>query len=112
MLYTSYQFIRKNARTYNRMGQLKIIKGIVFLFTFLLIFGLMALIGIFTLKIRNSGTAPLADINLREPQGSAVKQIASDGDLLHILVSGGGKPDRIIIFDLAKKQKLSNINIY
>jgi len=94
------------------MDHLKLIKSLVFLFTFLLIAGSMLLIGLFAYKIRNADKYS-AEINLQEPEGSVIRQMtATEEGMLYIQASEGGKPDRIIIYNLPKQQKLSTINIY
>ncbi|MBO7555845.1 MAG: hypothetical protein J6T72_00395 [Alphaproteobacteria bacterium] len=50
--------------------------------------------------------------NLSQPAGSTIKQIESNDKLLHILISGGELPDRIITYNPKNKQIESNLLLY
>lgn len=91
------------------MDRLKLIKGIVFILTFLLVFGSLLALGSLFRKTRS---APLPkSFNLAQPAGSSIeKMIANDGRL-YILVKDGGQSDRIIIFDSREGQKTTTLNI-
>ena len=92
------------------MNQLKLIKIIVFIFTFLLIFGSMTLIGCFYHKL--SKPSITAKINLAQTSTSAIKQIAADDGLLYILITDLKQPDKIIIFNPEKNAIVSNLVTY
>lgn len=91
------------------MDRLKLIKGIVFLLTFLLVFGSLLALGSLFRKTRSASLPE--SINLDQPAGSSVeKMIANDGRL-YILIKDGGQSDRIIIFDSREGRKISTLNI-
>lgn len=51
--------------------------------------------------------APLADfaeIPLDQPAGSAIAAVVPQGDRLYVTVSGGGRADRIVVVDLARRR--------
>lgn len=93
------------------MDKLKLIKITVFVLTFLLVFGSLVFLGSLFKKINTKPTAISAEINLEEPAGSSVQSIKTKDGIMYILVKDGGKPDRIIMFDTIKGQKLSTIRI-
>ena len=92
------------------MLKLKIIKTIVFMLTFLLIFGIIIL-GMILVKKSKKLEPTVENIVLNEPVGSEIKGIVSGENELHILVKGGGQSDRIIIFDVKEGQKISTITL-
>ncbi len=94
------------------MNQLRLIKTIVFVFTFLLILGSLTLIGFFYHKtIRQDSLAP-STTNLRQSASSSIKQIVADNGLLYILVTKTNQPDKIIIFNPKKNNIVSNLTTY
>lgn len=94
------------------MLKLRLIKAAVLLMTFLLLFGTVLLIARFAGRIGGRGeTSAEVQVSLEEPDGSQIVQISSGPDRLYILVNGGNRPDRIIIFDHRTQRKISNINI-
>ncbi len=94
------------------MLKLKILKAIVFIMTFLLTSGIAVLV--FQLAgglKRISATPKETTVTLDEPQGTRIEQTVAEGNNLYLLVKGGGRPDRIIIFDMETSQTISTINI-
>ena len=79
------------------MLKLKILKAVVFILTFLLIFGIVVLAS------RLSGGL--------KKKGSEIGAVAAAGNNLYIPVKGGGRPDRVIIFDTETYRTISTINI-
>ncbi len=94
------------------MNQLNFIKIMVFVFTFLLIFGCLALIGCFYHKISGHGRNFATEINLMQTPSSSIKQITADDVLLYILVTDLKQPDKIIIFNPEKNTIVSNLVTY
>lgn len=94
------------------MDKLKLIKTIVFILTFLLIFGTLILLGSIIKKTRSSETPMPVSISLGQPAGSSLKQIIEQNGRLYLLVREGGKPDRIIILDSRGGAVLSTIELY
>ncbi len=93
--------------------KLKIIKYIVFLLTFLLVFGSLVLLGTIFKLVRNSGDEPAMPekIFLGEPEGSSIRSMIGSGDNLYFLIKDGGKSDRVIVFNPEKAQKISEIKL-
>ena len=50
-------------------------------------------------------------VALGEPEGSEIGAVAAAGNNLYIPVKGGGRPDRVIIFDTETYRTISTINI-
>lgn len=94
------------------MNQLKVIKFIVFVLTFMLFSGII-FAGILLLKPNNrpQHITPETIFSLGEPDGSKIKQISPAANGLYIWLSGGNQPDRIILFDTQSLQKTFIINI-
>lgn len=88
------------------MDKLKIIKSIVVIFTFLLVFGMLSALGVIYKKTHKQ--EPLQNINLTQPAGSYIDSFKIDGGRLFVLVKGGQKPDRIITI---KTSDLSSLTI-
>lgn len=82
------------------MDKLKLIKTIVALLTFLLIFGTMLLLTAIYKKTRSPRSGEETVINLHQPHGSSVENLKADGDRLFLLVKDGGAADRILIYNL------------
>ena len=93
------------------MNQLRIIKIIVLIFTLLMVGACILLLANLSKKTLLA-EKPLPISNLSQPDGSSIKQIESDNGLLHILISGGNTPDRIITYDPQDKQIISNLLLY
>ncbi len=82
------------------MDKLKILKAIVALLTFLLVFGLLTALG----TIYQKATAPApqgSSQNLRQPDGSSIEDFRISDGRLYLLVKNGGLADRIIIVNPA-----------
>ena len=91
------------------MLKLKILKAVVFILTFLLIFGIVVLASRLSGGLKKKTAArPVA---LGEPEGSEIGAVAAAGNNLYIPVKGGGRPDRVIIFDTETYRTISTINI-
>lgn len=93
------------------MDKLKLIKNVVFILTFILIFGSMLLLGSLFKKTRQKSIPLPASITLEQPIGSNIENIVEQDGYLYILVKNGGVSDRIVIFDTKSAKKLSIINI-
>ncbi len=85
------------------MDKLKIVKTIVVILTFLLVFGLLAAGGTIYKKIAASAPKPVS-MSLAQPDGSTIESFKLDGGRLWILVKGGAKPDRILAVNPARPQ--------
>lgn len=93
------------------MNQLRLIKITVFVFTFLLIFGSLVLMGRLYQKLSVNPEQAPAEINLGLPPARHIRQISADQGLLYILVSDKGQDERIIIFNPEKGKIISNMTL-
>ena len=92
------------------MDKLKLVKTVVFILTFLLVFGSLMLLGTLFKKTHPAPRLP-EEISLGEPAGSTLQKIQIRDNLLYIGISDGGKGDRIIILDTASGRKISTIRV-
>lgn len=92
------------------MLKLKILKMLVFIMTFSLIFGIIILAFRLTGKIKKNGNEA-TEATLNQPTGSSFGNIIAADGKLHITVTGGNRPDRIIIFDTETNRTISTISI-
>ena len=82
------------------MDKLKLIKAVVCILTFLLVFGPLVLLGAIYKKPRRSPTAvPEITASLDQPAGSIVADYKIIGDEMYVLIKNGGISDRIIIYN-------------
>jgi hypothetical protein len=81
------------------MNKLKLIKAIVCILTFLLVFGTLVLIGTIYKKARYGSPLPKVTASLDQPTGSIVADYKIIGDEMYILIKNGGISDRIIIYN-------------
>ena len=94
------------------MDKLKVIKAIVVMITFLLVFGSLMLLTIIYKKAQQQPmTDTYSESSLQEPQGSSIISIDVLQENLAILVKGGGLSDRIIIYNPQKMAKIATINV-
>ena len=93
------------------MDKLKLVKTIVFLLTFLLVFGTLLLIGGIIKKTRTTDAALPQQLGLNQPSGSRIAEIRPQDGLLYLLVKDGGLSDRIIIMDASSGKILSTISV-
>lgn len=85
------------------MDKLKLIKTIVAILTFLLVFGTLTALGSIYKKI-SAPTPQPTDLSLRQPEGSSIEKFIIKDEKLYLLVKYGGRPDRIIIINQAEPQ--------
>ncbi len=82
------------------MDKLKLVKTIVFVITFLLVFGCMLLLAHYTKKLHRPAVPKETTASLDEPAGSTIDSKCSSITARFIcLVKGGGLADRIIIYN-------------
>lgn len=82
------------------MDKLKLIKAVVCILTFLLVFGTLVLLGAIYKKTRRSpATVPEITASLDQPAGSIVADYKIIGDEMYVLIKNGGISDRIIIYN-------------
>lgn len=93
------------------MDKLKLVKTIVFIITFLLVFGSMALLGTLYQKVRKPAAEPGSIVSLGQPAGSTISEMQLHNGNLYLLVKNGGLADRILIYTKDSDQPtLININ--
>lgn len=94
------------------MDKLKIIKIVVFVMTFLLIFGTLYAFGlIYKQTTHKSSPAQATSINLNQTKGSYIAALSSNGNELYLLIKGGGLSDRIISFDTKNQSIVSTLTL-
>ncbi len=81
------------------MDKLKLIKTIVVILTFLLVFGTLSLLGVIYKKNRTPLPRHEISYNLEQPRGSGIADFKTEGENLYILLKNGGLPDRLIIYN-------------
>ena len=92
------------------MDKLKLIKGIVFVITFLLVFGSLLLLTVIYKKAQPQQTE-YTETSLSQPQGSRIENIVENDGNLAILVKGGNLADRIIIYNPKTMKKITTLNL-
>ena len=92
------------------MDKLKLIKGIVFVITFLLVFGSLLLLTVIYKKAQPQQTE-YTETSLSQPQGSRIESIIENDGNLAILVKGGNLADRVIIYDPKAMKKVTTLNL-
>ncbi len=91
------------------MDKLKAIKILVFIFTFLLIFGTLCAFGLIYRKLQTPQVT--TDISLSQPSGSYISDYKiSDGNI-YLLIKGGNNPDRIVMVNPQADNKIAEITI-
>ncbi len=86
------------------------LKSLVAVLTFLIVFGMLSALGIIYKKVR-SPELPAAEVSLSQPRGTTIADYKISDQTLYILAKNGGLPDRIIILDTARPQNRTIINI-
>lgn len=81
------------------MNRLKFVKFIVFVLSFLLIFGTLCAGTIIYKKVGGKTKKEVAELNLNQPKDSHIADMRIDGKNLYVLIKGTKTPDRVIIID-------------
>jgi len=92
------------------MNRLLLLKIIVFFMTFLLVFGLLAALGVVFQKSRHQ-IPEQQTFSLNEPKGSAIAKTEVHETLLYLTLTGGGPSDRIVVFDTASGQTILKLTL-
>lgn len=85
------------------MDKLKLIKTIVAVLTFLLVFGTLTALGSIYKKVSAPAPQP-SDLALHQPEGSSIEKFTVKDGKLYLLVKYGGQPDRIIVINQTEPQ--------
>ena len=93
------------------MNKLKLMKIIVFILTFLLIFGMICAGSIVYKKISPKSVIS-EDISLNQPKGSSIVDYRFNNDKLYLLIKGGNLADRIVVFNPEKQQIEASIKTF
>ncbi len=83
------------------MDKLKLVKIIVCVLTFLLVFGTLLLFGSIYQKTRSVGSQTDRVLSLAQPQGSHIAGYSYQDGKLVILIKDGGLADRLLLLDTA-----------
>ncbi len=81
------------------MNQLKAVKIVVFVLTFLLVFGTLAMLGTIYQKANKSKADTPSVSNLNEPYGSRIESFEVKNEKMYLLIKNGGRADRIVIIN-------------
>ncbi len=94
------------------MDKLKIIKIVVFIMTFLLVFGTLYALGLLYKQTSHiSSPAQASTVNLNQTKGSYIAALSSNDNELYLLIKGGGLSDRIITFDTKNQSIISTLTL-
>ena len=89
------------------MDKLKFVKLVVFVITFLLIFGTMLLL---TRLYKKGNVKKWPEVvSLGQPEGSVIKKITDANRYLYMHIAEGGKSDRVVVIDAEKGKIISTI---
>lgn len=81
------------------MDKLKIVKTIVCLLTFLLVFGTLALLGGIYKKTQKIKLPDNNSYSLDQPTGSMIADYNVINENIYFFIKDGGLPDRLLIYD-------------
>ena len=93
------------------MDKLKFVKFIVFLITFLLVFGTLALLGLIYRQSQTKIPETPHISSLGQPSGSEISGYQISNGNLYILVKHGGLPDRIIIYNPQAAAQIAAVSL-
>lgn len=93
------------------MNKLRIVKAIVFLLTFLIIFGMILAGYTIYKKVQHPSQKQNLTINLNQPNGSHISDIKTSDNALYILITGGHQPDRIVAVRSSDLSVSATINL-
>lgn len=93
------------------MNPLKFVKALVFILTLIIFGGSLILLGRIAKEVKKPKNQLPHEIILNEPEGSHIKQIATEDKKLYILMSDENNSDYIIVFDTEQGKKISNIKV-
>lgn len=94
------------------MDKLKLVKALVALLSFLLVFGILTAATLIYKKINaknNPNQNTIQTIHLNEPFGSSINAMLENNGYIYLLVKDGGIADRIIVLDAEKLSKTAKI---
>lgn len=91
------------------MDKLKLIKTVVVVLTFLLVFGILTALGSVYKKV-SAPAKEIENVNLQQPTGSSIEDFKVENGKLYLLVKYGGESDRILVIEPGKKAAAIKIN--
>lgn len=92
------------------MNKLKLLKILVVILTFLIVFGMLSALGIIYQKVR-APENKTSTVSLSQPRGTTIEKFQILDKHMYILAKKGGLADRIIILNLRQPQEQTVINI-
>ena len=96
----------------NDMDKLKLVKAVVALLTFLLVFGILMAATLVYKNIKSSQpSAEASAFSLGEPSGSRINSMLEYNGYLYLAIKDGGEADRVIILNPENMQKTARITL-
>lgn len=92
------------------MDKLKLIKSIVVIITSMLVFGSILLLTLIYKKAQVP-TEKYTESSLQQPNGSTIASVTEIDGNLAILVKGGGRADRIILYAPQAMKPISTLHL-
>lgn len=93
------------------MDKLKLVKTVVFVITFLLVFGSLTLLGLLYQKSHHRPLATSITSSLGQPAGSTIASFKIDGNEVYLLVKNGGQSDRLIIYNRETDKAVATLKL-
>lgn len=94
------------------MDKLKFIKFVVFVLTFLIVFGTLAAGSIIYKQISAKNTLPpQTNLSLQQPLGSFIADYKFYNDKMYLLIKGKNISDRIVILDPLSQKIISTLSV-
>lgn len=96
------------------MSKVRLIKALVLFMTIGIFAGLIFLMTVMAKNIaskKQSGFISENEISLQQPIGSTIKNVLIKDDNVYIVVSDGGKADRIVIYNTDVNSVMSTLSI-
>ena len=94
------------------MDKLKLVKAVVALLTFLLVFGILMAATLVYKNIKSSQpSAEALSLSLGEPSGSRINSMLEYNGYIYLVVKDGGEADRIIILNPETMHKTAHITL-
>ncbi|MDD4556842.1 MAG: hypothetical protein PHE89_05920 [Alphaproteobacteria bacterium] len=93
------------------MSNLKIIKGTVFLMSFLLIAGLITFVFLISQKIKHFSSAPVSEASLKLSADEKIDKLVANDEFLFLLIKNQETQDRILVINPRENKITSTINL-
>lgn len=93
------------------MDKLKLIKIVVALLTFLIVFGVLMAATLIFKKLNPPVSTEILSFSLDEPQGSVINSILEYNGYIYMLVKDGGEADRVLILNPETMQVNARVSL-